>query len=209
MKAGTIRIVAVLCCLFLAGKILAQKPIHGLMLEVHTGAVFPDKKSLNRVFLNGFGFSYPFYKNLSFHFDFSLWKGPVEKQAESLWDGDLTVTFFLLSARYAFAEEKKVFPYVLAGTGILFADFDMEDIITIPELTIRQKVESGLCVFGGGGLQIRIWRSFGLFAEAFYLYRKAGGKTVFRDMNLGTSEESLTVNLSSFCLKTGLRVTLK
>ncbi|MBN1273610.1 MAG: hypothetical protein JXB26_15190 [Candidatus Aminicenantes bacterium] len=205
----TVRVVTVLCCLLLAGKTFGQKPIQGLRLDIHTGGVFPANQSLKQGFLSGFGFSYPFYKNLSFHFNFSLWKSPVERQAGSLWDGDVTVTFFLLSARYAFFEGKKVIPYMLGGGGIVFTDFNMGDIITIPELTIRQKVESGLCVYMGGGLQIRIWRNLALFSEAFYLYRKAEGKTVFMDMNLGTSEEPLSVNLSSFCLQVGLRYSLK
>lgn len=197
------------CLLLAAVPVYGRNSPQGLTVSIHTGAFLPANDGLNPAFLTGFGLSYPLYKNFSANFDFTLCKNSVEEKPGSLLNGNLTVTHFLFSLDFSFLKGEKWTPYLFGGSGFVFADFEIGSYISIPEVTIRQRVDSGLCFFTGGGLRARLWRNFRLFAEVKYLYRKAPGKTIITDMNFGTKEEPISVNLSGLCIMGGIRMILR
>lgn len=81
----------------------------------------------------------------------------------------------------------------------------MKDIITIPEITIDQSVKDGPCLQAGFGIDVPISRSFGVFAEAFYFYRKTSGITTITDFNFGKSTREFPVTLSAWIFQIGVK----
>lgn len=176
-----------------------------LSFEVQGGAGIPIEDSLNTHLASGFGVSIPMEKRLSLSFDLGYWRSTVEEVPDKFHDGYLKAFPLLASLQFFLSRQNRINPYVFLGGGYIFCSFEMEDIITIPEITIDQSVKNGPCLLAGFGIDVPISRSFGVFTEAIYFYRKTKGITTIADLNFGTSTKEFPVTLSAWILQIGIK----
>ena len=95
---------------------------------------------------------------------------------------------------------------MLGGAGYIFSRFQLQQLITIPEVSFSQKVEDGWAWLGGAGLEIRLNREkLSFFGEAVYLSRQTTGTTIIDDLNLGRREKTFDVDLKAWQIHLGLR----
>ncbi|UCC39104.1 MAG: hypothetical protein JSV96_15055 [Candidatus Aminicenantes bacterium] len=176
-----------------------------LSFHVKGGRAFPKEESIKSGTETGFGFSYLIDKKISISFDFSYWKSEVIQEPQRLYDGKLSITPFLVSLEYSLLREAAVIPYVFAGGGIVFSSFEMDDIITIPEITISQKIENGITFHCGTGGRIKLMSNLALLGEIIYIYREADGETTITDLNFGVTTENFSIDMSSFIFRVGVK----
>ena len=176
-----------------------------LSFHVNGGIAFPREDHIESGLETGFGFSLSIDKKISLSLDFSYWKSDVSDEHPELYDGKLSVTPFLVSLQYSFLEEAKVIPYIFVGTGFVFSNFEMGDIITIPEISINQKVENGISFYCGVGGRIKITSNLALLTEIIYLNREATGETTVTDMNFGVTKDEFSISMSSIVLRVGIK----
>jgi outer membrane protein W len=180
-----------------------------LSFEVQGGAGIPAEESLNTHVVSGFGVTIPMEKRLSLSLDLGYWRSNVEEAPDKFHDGHLKAFPLLASLQFFLSRQNRVNPYVFLGGGYIFCSFEMEDIITIPEITIDQSVKSGSCLQAGFGIGVPISRSFGLFTEAIFFYRKTKGITTIADLNFGISTKEFPVNLSAWIFQIGIKYFIK
>lgn len=171
----------------------------------HIGYSYLWEKNIDAGLESGFGFSVPFTKRIAFAFDVGYWKNEVHQRENQLLDGSLTITPFYFSIHYHLWPQARFVPYVFAGGGLVFTSFKKEDIIGIPEITIRQEVDDGLGWQTGGGALLKINQRLALYGEFEYLHKQGKGTTTITDMNFGTRKEHFSVSLNSFLLRIGLK----
>ena len=190
--------------LFLTG---AESLVWAERFGVHAngGISFPQEENIKSGWESGFGFVYVLNKKVSASFDFGFWKSEIEEDPGKLLDGKMSVNPFLFSLQYYFFEKKDFIPYIFAGIGYIFYDFKLKDIVTIPEITITQKVKNGLGFQAGLGVQVQISDRLSLFGEALYLYRKAEGTTTTSDLNFGTTIDEFSLDTSASLIRLGIR----
>ncbi|MFP4082843.1 MAG: outer membrane beta-barrel protein [Candidatus Aminicenantes bacterium] len=176
-----------------------------LIFHVNGGISLPAEENVNSAFDSGFGFAVAVNKKLWFSFNFDYWRSQVKETEKKLLEGKLSETPFLASVHYSLTESKTFNPYVFAGIGFVFSHFDIGEYVTIPEVTINQKVENGPALQAGLGGWFRVSKRWAVFAEALYLYRKTDGKTIITDLNLGVTEDSFSLNMSASLLRVGIR----
>jgi len=188
--------------------ITEEKNSH-LSIEVRTGAGIPVENYFDSRIVSGFGLTIPLKKRLSFSLDLGYWKSGVEEVPAKFYDGHLKAFPLLASLQFSLLNQNKVRPYAFFSAGYMFCTFEMENIITIPEITIEQKVKSGPCLGAGLGVDVAVSRSFGMLAEATYFYRKAQGITTITDLNFGTSTREFPVNLHAWTFQIGIKYFIK
>ena len=176
-----------------------------LSFHVNGGMAFPQEDKIEPGLETGFGFSLSIDKKISLSLDFSYWKSDVSKEHPELYDGKLSVTPFLVSLQYSLFEEATVIPYIFAGTGFVFSNFEIGDVITIPEITINQKVGTGISFHCGVGGRIKLTNNLALLTEVIYIYRDATGETTITDLNSGVTRNEFSINLSSIILRVGIK----
>jgi len=176
-----------------------------LSFEVQGGAGIPAEDYLNTHVVSGFGIAIPMEKRLSLSFDLGYWESPVKEVPTKFYDGHLKAFPLLASLQFFISHQNRINPYVFLGGGYIFSSFTMKDIITIPEITIDQSVKDGPCLQGGLGIDAPISRSFRVFTEAIYFYRKTKGITTITDLNFGTSTEEFPVTLSAWIFQIGIK----
>ena len=191
-------------CLCLLG-IHSFSSAQRMSFQVSPGVAFPKEKSINSSFESEFGFSLPLGRTLFFSFDFGYWKSNVEEKEGSLMNGKLSVTPFFFSLGYKLRENTKINPYIFLGANLVFTRFEIGKYITIPEVTINQKVMNGPGLHIGGGTDFSLTDQLTLFAEGIYFFRKAKTETTITDMNFGVSTEDFSISLDSFILQIGIK----
>jgi hypothetical protein len=153
-----------------------------------------------------FGFSLNVTKKISLFLDFCYWKSPVDQQAQSvLLAGDVILTPLLGGIRFDPLPGGFFSPYLFGGIGYVVSTYRMGEIFSIPEVTIMQKLKSGIGFQGGAGVMFRISESIGLFVEGLFIGRNATGTTTVRDLNLGLSSEDFSLNLNTLTVRVGLK----
>jgi len=195
--------IAILAVLFILTPLLAQNPLGSV--HVNGGLSWFLKENIDSGYETGFGFSIPLLKNTALVFNFVYWKSSVHEEIDGLYNGTLSMAPFQASMYYHILESKGFIPYVFAGAGMIFTHFDMEDLITIPEISINQKVNNGISFHTGAGSLFKLNDHLALFGEVCFLYRKAEGTTIITDMNNGTSTEKFPLNLNSLVLRFGIK----
>jgi len=190
-------------CLLVSGQGLAKA--EKLSLHASCGFSSPTSDSIKSGFETGFGFALAVNKKIAVSFNFGFWKSYVNEKPGKLMEGNLTVTPFLVSIQYSFLGNKKFISYLFAGAGLIFSDFKIKNLITIPEVRISQKIDNGPALQVGLGSQLLMSRRLSFFAEALYLYRKAEATTTISDLNFGLSEEKFTLNMSAFLISLGIK----
>lgn len=177
-----------------------------LNFQANGGLAYPLAENIKPGFESGFGFSLPVDKKLSLVLDISHWKSQVREEKGKLLDGTLAVTPFYVSLYYYLGVRRKIVPYLFVGGGIVFHSFKIKDYVTIPEVSISQKVKDGLGLNGGGGALFKISTRFALYTEIDFMYRKGKGTTVVNDMNLGViEEEEFSLDLNSITIQAGIK----
>jgi hypothetical protein len=176
-----------------------------LSFHVNGGIAFPQEQNIESGLETGFGFSLSIDKKISLSLDFSHWKSDVSDEHPELYDGKISVTPFLFSLQYSFLEEATVIPYIFAGTGFIFSNFEIEDIITIPEISINQKVENGISFHCGVGGRIKLANNLAFLTEIVYIYREATAETTITDMNFGVMKDEFSINMSFVVLRVGIK----
>ncbi len=197
---GAIILLSILCLSSL-GYAQAQK----FVLRLHAGLSSPHEENIEASVETGFGLELSLQKNISISFDYGYFKGNVREAPDGLYDGNLAVTPFLITVSYSFFKNQAFSPYIRLGAGIIFANFKIGDIITIPEVTITQKVNNGISAYAGLGGIFDLTENISIFTEAGYLYREATATTIINDLNFGISEESFSLNLNSVFLILGVK----
>jgi len=195
--------IIILAVLFFSSPLLAQNSQGSV--HVNGGLSWVFKENIASGFETGFGFSVPLFNKTSLVFNFGYWKSSVNEEADGLYSGTLSMAPFQASLYYHILESKGFVPYVFGGAGMIFTHIDMEDLITIPEISINQKVNNGVSFHGGAGSLLKLNDHLALFGEVCFLYRKAEGTTTITDMNNGTSTEKFPLNLNSLVLRFGIK----
>jgi len=177
--------------------------------HAQVGRAVPSEKNIRAGFVSSFGVRFPLIPRFSASFDFVYWKSSVEETPGGLYGGNLTVTPFSGSLRLAPFPRSRLSPYAFAGGGIAFTRFEMGAIVTLPEVSIRQKLENGPFLTAGLGATAGVLPSLGVFVEAGYLGRRAGGTTTISDMNFGVRTEKFQVSLDVFFIQVGLEYRIR
>ncbi len=191
--------------IFLAGFIHVYGGMRNLNFQAKLGFVSPSENYIHSSLAGGLGIVLPVKGNISFSLDLGFWKSSVDVKPNKFYEGKMTLIPFLASFRYSLLPDKTINPYAYIGTGYVITRFKMEDIITIPEITINQTVENGFCLHVGAGTVIRISESLGMTAEGFYFHRKTTGTTKIFDLNFGMSSENFSVRLHAFIFQIGMK----
>jgi len=194
---------AVLATFLLLSPLMAQNPRNSVHLNGGYGCML--KENIDSGFKTGFGFSVPLLEKTALTFDFGFWKSGVQEETGGLFDGTLIMAPFQASLSYTLFETKRFAPYVFGGTGFIFSRFKMEDIVTIPEISIDQKVNNGVIFKAGAGSLLRLNKNIAFYGEACFFYRKAEGTTTITDINNGESKESFSLNLNSLVFSIGIK----
>jgi hypothetical protein len=197
--------IAVIFLFLLSLSLLANAQSQKLTLRLHAGWSSPHEQSIEATYETGFGLELALQKNITLSFDYGFWKSSTREETGGLFDGKLSVTPFLITVTYSFYMDRSFSPYIRFGGGVIFASFEIGDIITIPEVTITQKVNNGIGAYAGLGGIFNLTDYISIFGEGGYLYRKATATTIINDLNLGVSEDSFSLNLSSVLFVLGLK----
>lgn len=180
-----------------------------MSFQAKLGFVSPSENYIHSSLAGGLGIVLPVKGNISFSLDLGFWKSSVDVKPNKFYEGKMTLIPFLASFRYSLLPDKTINPYAYIGTGYVITRFKMEDIITLPEITIDQKIKNGFCVYAGAGADIRISESLGMTAEGFYFHRKTTGTTTISDLNFGMSSENFLVRLHAFIFQIGVKYFFK
>ncbi|MFQ6108783.1 MAG: outer membrane protein [Candidatus Aminicenantales bacterium] len=177
----------------------------GFAVHANGGLSLPRENNVKSGLGTGFGFSFSLHKKLSISFDFDFSKSEVVGREGELLDGHVSANPFLATLQYAVLEKNRLTPYLFMGMGYVFYNFRLEDIITIPEVTISQKIENDLAFQAGLGVRLQIGEQWDLFGEAFYLHCKTQGRTTTTDLNFGTKTEEFPLDMSTSAIRLGIR----
>jgi hypothetical protein len=180
-----------------------------LSVEIQAGAGIPTEDYLNTYVASGFGLTIHLKKKLSLSFDLGYWRSTAEEVPDKFHDGHLKAFPLLASLQFFLSRQNRGNPYLFLGGGYIFCSFEMENIITIPEITIDQSVKNGPCLEGGLGIDVPLSRTLGVFAEAFYFYRKTSGITTITDLNFGKSTREFPLNLQAWIFQIGIKYFIK
>lgn len=177
--------------------------IHG-----NLGLSSPRDKNLDSGVWSGFGFSIPMKKNIYLSFDFGAWKSQTSAEPGGLLEGSLSVSPFFVFLQYFLTSDRTINPFVFVGGGYIFTSFRMEDIVTIPEITLFQKVDSSPGSQVGFGIQSKISKLIYFAADVSYLYSKTSVTATIQDLNFGLSTEDFPLILSTLIFKLGIKFIL-
>lgn len=184
--------------------VLANAETQTLSIHAKIGAASPVEEHIHSSLSGAFGLALHFDNKISVSLDLGSWKSPVDEKSKRMFKGNMTLTPLLISFRYFLTLDNRIYPYPIIGGGYVFTHFRMDDVITIPEITISQEVASGLCLHVGLGALVKITKSFGLLAEGVYCSRKSKGVTTISDMNFGSSSEEFSVRLHTVFFQVGI-----
>jgi len=204
MKLKTFRIMGLLLSLLILTFSLAgqgrQRGIHASV-----GYAWPRQDNLGSALASSLGLDFQLRRNWRLVLDFSYARFPVNFDPQGLMEGTLVSTPFWIRLQYSFFPGP-ISPYLGGGAGYVFNRFQMEGMVTIPEVTISQKVDDDWGFIVGIGVE---WRLKGeqatLFGEINYLTCSPPGVTSINDMNFGRREERFSVDLNSWQLRLGIR----
>jgi len=206
MKAGMGRIWLLSLVLFWLSPLLLVAQQGRFGLHGTLGYAVPQAETIGGGVLSSVGFDLKLKYGWRLCFDFALSRHHVEDNPQGLREGTLTLTPFWGILQYHFFPRGAFSPYLLGGAGYIFSRFQLQQLITIPEVSFSQKVEDGWAWLGGAGLEIRLNREkLSFFGEAVYMSRQTTGTTIIDDLNLGRREETFDVDLKAWQIHLGLR----
>lgn len=165
---------------------------------------WPSEDNIKAGYGSNIGFAYPFRQRAVLVFDWKYAQYSVDKQDGGFLDGNLYVTPLLLGFQYKILLEGRVIPYFVGGMGWFFSSYSLAARTSEDEFNIvSQDPKNGMGLYGGVGINLRMSRSFAVYAEGIYLYRRTDVET--RYLEPLTPPTSFEVNLSSLCAIVGIR----
>jgi hypothetical protein len=180
--------------LSLMGQTAAQEGQAGL--TAMAGIMFPAQNTLKAGAITGFGLLLRLAPRTRASIQFLTARLKSQGSPEGLGQGSLILTPFLLFVQHDFVSTRFLKVHLAAGAGLVFSDF-RGSFVSIPEVTITQKIPTRPVVHLGVGFGFPLTGRLVLFGQAGALYSRARGQTIIRDMNFGQSREEFSVNLSS------------
>ena len=175
-------------------------------VQVQGGYAFPEENKHRGGAETGFGAVIPIGGRMSLAFEFMRWTVQSLGSPGKLYAGTIELSPIAAAVRFEFLRNQFFFPYAFAGAAIVFTRFEIGSYISIPELKIDQEIENGLAPYFGIGARLALTRNLSFTCEAAYLARTAPARTIFRDMNFGTTTQEITANLRTVFLKFGLQL---
>lgn len=182
-----------------------SSPAQKANFHANPGVAIPKEKNILSAFESGFGFSLPLTKRIFLSVNFGHWKSRVKEKEGSLMNGELSITPFFLSLQFKLRERSQINPYVFIGANLVVTKFEIGEYITIPEVTLNQKIGNGPGLHFGMGTDFSLTENLALFAEVIYLVRKAEAETTFTDMNFGVTTEQFSISLDSIVFQIGIK----
>ncbi len=189
---------------FLAQNVQGQEETN-MRIHVNLGLSSPSEQNLFSGVWSSFGFSVPIEKKIYLAFNFGAWKSQTSAKPGGLQDGNLSVSPFFVSFQYFLTSGRTINPFVFIGGGYIFTSFKMENLVTIPEITLSQKVENSPGGQLGAGIQIKMSKRIFFSLDASYFYGKASATTTIQDLNFGTTIEDFSLILSAFIFQVGIK----
>jgi len=206
MKARTCRIFLFSGFLLVMGPLFLGAQPGRFGLHGGLGYSYPKAETIGGGVLSSVGFDLRLKYGWRLSFDFALSRHHVDYDPQGLKEGTLTLTPFWVVLQYHIFSRGAFSPYLLGGAGYIFSRFQLQQLITIPEVSISQKLEDGWAWLGGAGLEIRLNRKkLSFFGEAVYMSRQTTGTTTINDLNFGLREETFDVDLKAWQIHLGLR----
>jgi len=193
-------------CVPLLVPIAGSGQMRNAVIHGHAGYAFHESGNLRGGLETGFGFAYPLTERFWISIELSHWKTMTKPVPGILRDGTVTVSPIIASLQYDFLNNRFFIPYAFAGGAFVFTKFKIGPVISIPEVKINQTIENGPAYYLGIGARIPFTRWVSFCGEVSYLVRKGPGKTIIKDMSLGTSEEAMVINLKTVFVKFGLKL---
>ena len=176
-----------------------------MRVHLNLGLSSPSEQTLARGVWSSFGFSVPLEKKIHLAFNFGTWKSQASAKPGGLQDGSLSVSPFFVSLQYSLTSGRTINPFVFIGGGYFFSSFKMENLVTIPEITLSQKVENSPGGQVGAGIQIKMSKRILFSLDVSYFYGKASAITTIQDLNFGTTIEDFSLILNVFIFQVGLK----
>lgn len=195
-----------LLCFFLLIQNVTGQEETSMRIHGSIGLSSMSEKSYGSGFWSGFGFSFLIKKDVHLSFNFGACNSQVTAKPDGLQNGSLTVNPFFVSLHYFPGhEDRLIYPYLFIGGGYIFTSFRMEDVVTIPEITLSQKVDNSPGGQVGAGIQLKVSKRISLSADVSYLYNKTSGTTTLQDLNFGTTTEDFSLLLSAIIFQIGIK----
>jgi len=194
-----------LCFLLLVQNVIGQEET-SMRIHGSTGLSSMSEKSYGSGLWSGFGFSILIKKDVFLSFNFGAWNSQVDATPDGLQNGTLMMSPFFISLHYLLGHEDPLInPYLFIGGGYIFTSFRMEDVFTIPEITLSQKIGSSLGGEVGAGIQLKVSKRIFLTADVSYLINKTSGTTTIQDLNFGITKEEFSLILSALIFRIGIK----
>jgi hypothetical protein len=203
MRSGRCRVLALVFFVLLASRGNAAAPQGRAAVMVLAGMTFPVQKTIEARAVTGFGLLLPLAPRTRAGVHFLYARLNSLGSDDGLGEGNLALTPFLLFLQYDLVSTKFFKFHLAAGAGLVFSDFRGR-FITIPEVTITQKIPTRPAVHLAAGVTIPLSDRLVLFGQGGALFCQATGQTIIRDMNIGQSTENFSVNLGSRQVVLGL-----
>jgi hypothetical protein len=187
--------------LILFGQAVAQEGRVGL--TAMAGVMFPGQDNLEAGASTGFGLLLRLAGRTRAGIQFLASRLNSRGNPEGLGQGSLILTPFLLVVQQDLVSGRFFKVQLAGGAGLIFSDFRGK-AITIPEVTITQKIPVRPAVHLELSIAFPLTDRLVLCGQAGTLYSRASGQTTIRDMNLGQTRKEFSMNLSSQTVFIGL-----
>jgi hypothetical protein len=198
-------LIAILAALILgapAAPAFQTRPV----ILAHAGFGFPEENNLRGGLESGFGVVLPLVFRLALAVEYIAWKDTAKQSFGKLYNGTLTLAPLQASLQYQFYQNRYFTAYGLTGAAYIVSSFRIGPYVSVPEVKIEQRVDSGWAFFAGLGADLALSTNLGFYFEASYMRGSLPATTIYHDMNLGDSESRITSNLRHVFLKMGLKL---
>ena len=182
----------------------ASQRIFGV--HIQGGYAFPEENKHRGGLETGFGVFFTNGGRTSLVFEFMRWTVQSLGSPGKLYAGTIEVSPIAATVRFELLRNQFFFPYAFAGAAFVFTRIEIGPAIAIPELRIDQEIDDGVAPYFGIGARLALTRFISFTGEAAYLARTAPARTIFNDMNSGTTTEDITANLRTVLFKFGLQL---
>jgi hypothetical protein len=200
------RILALLLAALALAVVSAPAAQRRFGVQILGGYAFPEENKHRGGAETGFGAVIPISGRMSLSFEVMRWSVRSLGSPGKLYAGRIEISPVAAAVRFEFLRNQFFFPYVFAGAAYVFTRFEIGAFPAIPELKIDQDIENGLAPYVGIGARLALASNLSFTSEAAYLARTAAARTIFRDMNSGTTTEDITANFRTVFLKFGLQM---
>jgi hypothetical protein len=165
-------------------------------VEAFAGGMFPFRGALGRAATTGFGVTWPLADNtrVGVHFIRSVLSSGGDPGG--LLPGKLTLTPFLVFIRQDLRLGGRWAVHLSGGGGFVFATL-REDVVTIPEVTISQRLPNSPALHLAARVSFALAESLSVFIQGGAVHCRTTGTTTVRDMNFGVSGSEFKANLGS------------